>query len=121
MDLFEAKSDRGVERRVDEADLRKLYRAGYLHLDSPVRRSGSPNWFVVEEMFPHFEEIPCAKKYSASFKPNSAMSGLRTGLTIIAAIIFMVIMLVRFSQKISTDNPANAPDPATMQAPQHGS
>ncbi|HEX8371934.1 MAG TPA: hypothetical protein VF585_04080 [Chthoniobacterales bacterium] len=101
MDLFEAKSDRGLERRVDESDLRNLYRAGFLHLDSLVRRSGSPNWFRVDEMFPHFSRIPAGKKYSATFEPAKRGSGLRVGLFVIVLIVLAAIFLLRFSQKLS--------------------
>ncbi len=102
MDLYEAKSDRGLERRVDEGDLRNLYRAGYLHLDSPVRRSGSPNWFRINEMFPDFERIPSGKKYSANFKSHAPRSNMRKAFGIILLILLAVLLLARFSQKIST-------------------
>ncbi len=99
MDLFDAKSDRGLERRMDETDLRNLYGAGYLHLDSPVRRLGSPNWFAVEEMFPHFERILTTKKYSANFKPTKAAKRFRKTLILLFAMGLIVFWLTRFSQK----------------------
>lgn len=116
MDLFEAKSDRGLERRVDEGDLRNLYRAGYLHLDSPVRRSGSPNWFRVEEMFPHFEKIASAKKYSANFKTSKKGTGLRTGGLVILSILVLAVLLMRFTQKIASQSPSSGESATHVQS-----
>ncbi|MEO7934164.1 MAG: hypothetical protein ABIT76_13505 [Chthoniobacterales bacterium] len=109
MDLYEAKSDRGLERRVDEGDLRNLYRAGYLHLDSQVRRSGSPNWFRVDEMFPNFSRIPSGKKYSANFKAKAPGTNMRKAVGIILLILIVAVLLARFSQKISTQQMYSAP------------
>ena len=100
MKLYEAKSDRGLERRVDETDLRNLYGAGYLHLDSPVRRIGSPNWFTVEEMFPDFDRILASKKYSAKFQPKKAGRSFRDTLLLLFLIVIVVVWLTRFTQKI---------------------
>lgn len=101
MDLFEAKSDRGLERRVDEGDLRNLYRAGYLHLDSVVRRSGSPNWFRVDEMFPEFEKISSEKIYGANLRSGGKRVRLRTWLVLVFLVVFLAFSLLRFSRKIT--------------------
>ncbi len=114
MDFFEAKSDRGLERRVDEGDLRNLYRAGFLHLDSNVRRSGSPNWFRVEEMFPHFSQISSPKKYSANFKAHNPSTGLKTILIITAAILVVSFLLIRFSERIVAHGKKSTPAQTTL-------
>ncbi len=105
MQFFEAKSDRGLERRVDEGDLRNLYRAGYLHLDSLVRRAGSPNWFRVDEVFPHFEDIPVpkSKRYSANFRSAAQASNIRTGLFIAMSAVILIFLIIRFVDKIGTE------------------
>ena len=104
MDLFEAKSDRGLERRVDEADLRNLYRAGHLHLESRVRRAGSPNWFRVEEMFPHFEKMPSSKKYSAKLNAPTKSVELRMVLLVVLSVLVLSVLLIHFSKKISAES-----------------
>lgn len=112
MQFFEAKSDRGLERRVDEGDLRNLYRAGYLHLDSPVRRVGSPNWFRVDEVFPHFEDIPVAKnkRYSAHFKSTAHASNVRTGMFVALVIVLLIFLGSRFVDKLLVEkNARNVP------------
>ena len=85
---------------MDEADLRNLYGAGYLHLDSPVRRIGSQNWFTVEEMFPDFDRISTPKKYSATFRPMKAATSFRNTLLVLFLIVLVVVWLTRFSQKM---------------------
>ena len=102
MDLFEAKSDRGLERRVDETDLRNLFRAGHLHLESRVRRTGSPNWFRVDEMFPHFEKLASSKKYSANLNAPARRTGWLTVMFIVLSILVVAVLLMQFSKKIST-------------------